>query len=177
MNWNTTTMTVITSGKWTNPPAVYDLTIPSPTAPEESQQLSTAWHPPSLSPVLLKADGLNSSVCEHGMIAPGCVVPFFLKSSGSHSSCLLDFGPTPIQCSPSSPSPARGQRICAMRSPCSSRTRTTEDEAGQRRGAGQPVKPIEIGGKALGQDQTTSTSKLRRVDFGDWAGDLNQSRP
>src|SRR2546428_641349 len=64
MNWNTTTMTAITSSRWTNPPA--------------------------------------------GMIAPGCLVPFCLKFSGSHSSCLLDFGLAPIQCSPSSPSPARG---------------------------------------------------------------------
>jgi hypothetical protein len=34
------------------------------------------------------------------MIATGCLVPFCLKSSGGHSSCLLDVGLTPIQCSP-----------------------------------------------------------------------------
>src|SRR5512141_31165 len=29
MNWNTTTMTAMTSSRWTNPPAVYELTMPS----------------------------------------------------------------------------------------------------------------------------------------------------
>ena len=29
MNWNTMTTTAITNSRWTNPPAVYELTMPS----------------------------------------------------------------------------------------------------------------------------------------------------
>ena len=59
------------------------------------------------------------------MIAPGCLVPVCLKFNASHSSCLLDFGPAPIQCSPSSPSPAR--RAADLRDAVTVLVRDTDD--------------------------------------------------